>query len=352
MLVSAIGHKPHRITLTQPMVLPTEYERWLKVIANLRVDRKGGIAPHKPLLLLVIAELAEQGMLSAPILTLTGELTFRFTAYWTIVAARRSQRPDIRLPFFYLGSDSCWTPLDPDGKPTLERRRAVATRFDEGFLACLSDEDFRVQMRRVLIAKYFTDSAERVALYNLVGLRVPPDEIAKADAQLYEAARECGREARFRLTVVPAYNYTCALTGYRLITVDARSLLDRAHTHQFADSRNNHPQNGIDLCKNAHWMFDQGLWSLTDDYRVIVATSRFHESGTETLLLGRMAGRRVLVPSNRHYWPDRTHLAWHRKHKFRQVSNEDLVAGMGRGENPRLGMAQDISVLPTTGRKP
>ncbi len=323
------------------MVLPSEYERWLKVIANLRVDRKGGIAPHKPLLLLVIAELAEQGMLSAPILPLTGELTFRFTAYWTIVAARRSQRPDIRLPFFHLGSDSCWTPLDPDGKPTLERRRAVATRFDEGFLACLSDEDFRVQMRRVLIAKYFTDSVERVALYNLVGLRVPPDEIVKADAQLYEAARECGREARFRLTVVPAYNYTCALTGYRLITVDAGSIVDAAHIHQFADSRNNHPQNGIALCKNAHWMFDQGLWSLDDDYRVMVATNRFNESGDNALLLSRWVGRRINVSADANYWPDKTHLAWHRKHKFGQLSSDDLSAVIEGSQKPLLGRSYD-----------
>src|SRR3989338_7358042 len=160
-------------------------------------------------------------------------------------------------------------------------------------------------MRRVLIAKYFTDSAERVALYNLVGLRVPPDEIVKADAQLYEAARECGREARFRLTVVPAYNYTCALTGYRLITVDAGSIVDAAHIHQFADSRNNHPQNGIALCKNAHWLFDQGLWSLTDDYRVIVASDRFHESGDEAMLLHRIGGKQIHLPVDSNYWPDK-----------------------------------------------
>ena len=46
-------------------------ESWLKVISNLRVDRKGSIAPHKPLLLLVVAELAEQGRLIDSILSLT-----------------------------------------------------------------------------------------------------------------------------------------------------------------------------------------------------------------------------------------------------------------------------------------
>jgi hypothetical protein len=42
------------------MTAPAQFEHWLRVVANLRVDRKNGnIAPHKPLLLLVLAELAE-----------------------------------------------------------------------------------------------------------------------------------------------------------------------------------------------------------------------------------------------------------------------------------------------------
>lgn len=295
-------------------------EKWLKVVSNLRVDRKGSIAPHKPLLLLVLAELAEQGKLTGRILPLTGELVFRFLAYWTVVADRRPQRPDIHLPFYHMRSDGCWTPLDADGQPTLERRRAVAANLDDTFLACLNDADFRQQMRGILIAKYFVDFAERAALYQLVGLSVPPDAIVREDAKLYEAARERGREARFRLTVVPAYNYKCALTRYRLVTIDSGSIVEAAHIHQFADSRNNHPRNGIALCKNAHWMFDEGLWSLDDDYRVLVDLKRFDEAGADELLLSRRANTRILLPDDPTYWPEKAHLAWHRKyHSFEPV---------------------------------
>jgi putative restriction endonuclease len=127
------------------------------------------------------------------------------------------------------------------------------------------------------------------------------------------------------LTVVPAYNYTCALTGYRCVTVDSGSIVDAAHIHQFADSRNNHPQNGIALCKNAHWLFDQGLWSVTDNYRVIVASDRFHESGDEAFLLSRIAGNPLRLPANRDYWPDRTYLAWHRERKLRHPSGSNVA---------------------------
>ena len=289
-------------------------EKWLKVVSNLRVDRKGTIAPHKPLLLLVLAELAEEGKLTSKFLPLTGELVFRFLAYWTVVADRRPQRPDIHLPFYHMRGDGCWTPLNSDGQPTLERRRAVAAVLDETFLACLNEPDFRKEMRRLLIAKYFSDFVERTALYQLVGVPVPPDAIVREDARLYEVARERGREARFRLTVVPAYNYTCALTGYRLVTVASGSIVEAAHIHQFADSRNNHPRNGIALCKNAHWMFDEGLWSLDDYYRVLIDPNRFDESGVNELLLSPKANASVILPADRNYWPDKAHLAWHRKH--------------------------------------
>jgi putative restriction endonuclease len=287
----------------------------LKVAANLRVDRKDDIAPHKPLLLLVVAELAEQGKLE-PILPLTGELVFRFLAFWTVVANRRPQKPKIRLPFYHMRSDGCWTPLNENGEPTLERMRAAAARFDESFIACLHDPAFRKQLRRVLIARYFTDPSERATLYDLVGLPIPPDDVVKADAKLYEESRERGREARFRLTVVPAYNYTCALTGYRCVTADAGSIVDAAHIHQFANSRNNHPQNGLALSKNAHWMFDAGLWSLDDEFRVIVAADRFAEAGDDAFLLTRFVGRQIRLPTKCDYWPDRAHLAWHRLNKL------------------------------------
>lgn len=292
----------------------TQHERWLKTAANLRVDRKQNIAPHKPLLLLVLADLAEEGALTGTELLLTGELVFRFLAFWTVVAERRSQRPDIHLPFYHMHSDGCWVPFDEEGKPAQERRRAVAARLDESFLACLRDAGFRKQLRRVLIARYFTDPGERAALYGLVQLPVPPDDVVKADAKLYEADRERGREARFRLIVVPAYNYTCALSGYRCVTMDAGSIVDAAHIHQFANSRNNHPQNGIALCKNAHWLFDQGLWSISKDFRVLVAEHRFDEAGDGAYLLKKMAGRELLRPSNPHFLPDPQCLEWHRRH--------------------------------------
>lgn len=117
------------------------------------------------------------------------------------------------------------------------------------------------------------------------------------------------------------------LQVYRLVTIDSGSIVEAAHIHQFADSRNNHPQNGFALCKNAHWMFDAGLWSLDDEYRVLVDPKRFDESGAGALLLSRKANTRIRLPTDPNYWPSKAHLAWHRKrHAFEPAGEKGREA--------------------------
>jgi putative restriction endonuclease len=118
---------------------------------------------------------------------------------------------------------------------------------------------------------------------------------------------------------VAAYNYTCALTSYRLTTIAAGSIVDAAHIHQFSNSRNNDPRNGLALCKNAHWLFDHGLWTLADDYTVRVAVDRFAEESPDQKALAAYDGQKVYLPSNPALWPDPVHLSWHRKHRFQGV---------------------------------
>jgi putative restriction endonuclease len=297
--------------------MPTS-EEWLARLAKLKVDRaKGDPAPHKPLLLLVVFELAEQGLLTNEILPLTPELAFRFCTYWSIVAKRRQQRPDIRFPFFHLKSDGVWVPLSADGKPAEDRRLTRYAQIPADFISAAHDPAWREQARRLLIAKYFSPG-ERANLYALVGLPMPSEEQIAQDAAYKPAAdaEKQGREARFRLQVVSAYNYTCALTRYRLTTLTGGCIVDAAHIHQFADSQNNEPQNGIALCKNAHWLFDNGLWTLTDDYRVIVAEGMFAEAGLEQYLLVQYHGQKIMLPADVALHPKIMHIAWHRSNKF------------------------------------
>jgi putative restriction endonuclease len=294
-------------------------EQWLGKLAKLKVDKaRGDPAPHKPLLLLVVLELAEQAEGFGELVALTPELAFRFCTFWSIVAQRRTQPPDVRYPFYHLKSDGFWSPVDEDGKPAVDRRFARYAALPSDFVEFARDPAYRDRARRTLIAKYFQPD-ERAALYSLVGIPVPDKTQIASDASFKSSddAAKQGREVRFRLNVVAAYGYTCALTRYRLTTIGGATIVDAAHIHQFSDSRNNNPTNGLALCKNAHWLFDNGLWSLTDDYKVIVAEGHFSEAGTDQMLLRKYHGQRIHLPGQNSQWPSPIHLAWHRKRKFR-----------------------------------
>jgi putative restriction endonuclease len=205
---------------TKSMLKDQQY--WLHKHATLRIDRaRGNPAPHKPLLLLVVIEMIEKGEIASREVVLSPDLAFRFSVFWSLVAQRRKQPPEVRLPFHHLGSSGMWQPLTADGNPSPDKKLAAMIRLDQSLFDCLADERFRNRARRVLIETepYFLP-AERVALYNMLNIKPPAPEVREKE-ELYRASVQTGRDARFRIEVVViAYKYTCALTGYRMTTLD------------------------------------------------------------------------------------------------------------------------------------
>ena len=292
-----------------------DQQYWLRKLATLRIDRaRGNPAPHKPLLLLVLMEMAEKGEIRSREVPLSPDLAFRFSVFWSVVAKRRNQPPEVTLPFHHLGSSGMWEPLMADGKPSPDKKLTTMIRLDPSFYDCLADQRFRDRARRVLIETepYFRPE-ERVALYSMLNIKPTAFEVHDNE-ESYRASVQTGRDARFRIEVVVlAYKHTCGLTGYRMTTLEMESIVDAAHIQEFRDSRNNDPRNGMALSKNAHWQFDRGLWSLNGDYRVIVNREKFIEEGVPGQRLADFEGRRIFLPSDPKYWPEHNYIEWHRK---------------------------------------
>jgi putative restriction endonuclease len=150
----------------------------------------------------------------------------------------------------------------------------------------------------VLIARYFTE-VEKAALFECLGIAGASARAATRDAKRLLAkaladGKRKGRSARFQVRVVDDYYHTCALTGYRCFTADGASIVDAAHIVSWAKTQNDDLSNGLALSKNAHWMFDRGLWSVDDNFRVLVAPSRkFSEAGPDVVRLSLFAGRHL-----------------------------------------------------------
>ncbi len=119
---------------------------WLYRLGHLNLyQARHGRAPHKPLLLLVILELAERGELPSDILVLTAELAYRFDTYWTVVRHRRTQPPDVRMPFHHLTGDGVWTAFTAAGLKSPHRSVTTHVRLNPEFVGCTNEATFRHQ---------------------------------------------------------------------------------------------------------------------------------------------------------------------------------------------------------------
>ncbi len=98
-------------------------DRWLGKLTQLRAgngeagDSVSGPAPHKPLLLLSIIDLAESGKILGRVLTRTPELVLRFRALGTLVAERWPTRLQLRLPFYHLRTQGFWQAFTEEMQP-------------------------------------------------------------------------------------------------------------------------------------------------------------------------------------------------------------------------------------------
>jgi putative restriction endonuclease len=221
-------------------------------------------------------------------------------------------------PFFYLGTQRFWTPLTTSGERATVFEHASTLELAPEFWALLQDANFRSKATHILITTWFPDS-EQVALFATFGLSKHQIKKLNLDSNATRTEGEIvqGRDARFRIMVVSQYRFTCALTGYGLHTVKGSSLVEAAHIHAFAESRDNSIGNGLALTRDAHWMFDEGLWTFSDTNRVCVAKEVFTEWGPDGYWLKERDGRELVFEKGVTLRPTAEHCAWHREVRFK-----------------------------------
>jgi predicted restriction endonuclease len=83
-------------------------------------------------------------------------------------------------------------------------------------------------------------------------------------------------------------------------------------------TRNDHPTNGLALCRLCHWSFDEGLMSVATDYRVILSP-QLATHGNMPGLLAMLADRPIFLPKEAALYPDPANLDWRNDHIFRKV---------------------------------
>jgi HNH endonuclease len=134
---------------------------------------------------------------------------------------------------------------------------------------------------------------------------------------VYQISRQ-KRDAAFRNIVLSNYGHTCAVTGQRFHSprhVEA----DGAHIIGKDVRGTDDPRNGIALSKSAHWAFDRGIFTISDQYEV-VANPKASSSSVARFPALELDRQKILLPSDSCYWPHPDALAWHKQERFDRFS--------------------------------
>lgn len=291
-------------------------------------------APHKPLLLLSVLDLAAERGIPDGRIEVSTDLGELFSHYWHRVMPP-AQRPNLALPFFHLQRDGgFWTLIaTPGNERTLasipqitsmsQLRSLVAYAvLTPTLTGCIADARTRTELRALLLRTYFSPAAqERLLEQSTVNVEsfeyslrlLNQREVADMPEQgeYSRAARNQG----FRRAIVTAYDYRCAMCGIRVVTFDGHVAVDAAHIRPWSQWHDDNPSNGLALCRLCHWSFDEGLLSATR-HRVILVSPQLTSSGNISGHLVQLAERPLIIPPQGQSAPDPEALVWHRQHVF------------------------------------
>lgn len=122
------------------------------------------------------------------------------------------------------------------------------------------------------------------------------------------------RDRVFRRLVLRAYDERCAITGLKLMNGGGRAEVQAAHIRPVEANGPDTINNGLALSGTAHWMFDRGLISLSDDLEILVSRQANDPYSIHAVI---NRSKRALLPGRSADRPHPHFLAWHREHSFK-----------------------------------
>ncbi len=307
---------------------------YINKFQELGISRSRGLAPHKPILLLAIIELIEQGEIRHNQISLSPELIAAFLKLWQLLGSA-NHNADIGLPFFHLRSDGFWHfQPNPGFEALLASSAKVRTiraigeaiayaYFDEELFELLQQPETRNYLTQTLLNTWFRDRTIQVQeILQINAFDEFQRELRESGGQVYQPeaefvkdeAKVIVRDAAFRRVVVNVYGQRCSFCGLRIISAQGQTIVDGAHVMPFSKFYDDRIDNGLSLCKTHHWAFDRGWFAVNDDYTLLVAD--LQEESPNARPMRDFAGDRILLPSHSLYYPRLEALRWHRENVF------------------------------------
>ena len=297
-----------------------ERDEWLARVATIKQWRRDGMrAPHKPLLILyALAQLQRQGASAVRFADAEPALKEVLAEF-----GPPATRPTPQYPFVRLANDGLWTVDTDDGSEPGEnvgqlRASGATGRFvPELEEALLADPGLAALVAHTVLDAEWQDSLHD-DICQRVGLDLTGLEVAAARERVVELGeRRRRRDPAFRVVVLTAYEYRCAMCGYDGRIGTEAVALEAAHVRWWTHDGPDDVANGLCLCSLHHKLLDRGVLGVTAEHTVAVSRNFVGHSETARRHVLDLAGRELLDPQPGLPTPADEHIGWHTTQVFR-----------------------------------
>jgi putative restriction endonuclease len=315
---------------------------YINYFKKLRRDAKNGGAPHKPILLLAICRLIQNGTIESRFIEITPELVLEFKDLWGKLVVS-NHIPNFSLPFFHMRSEPFWKLVSKIGLDFpvtssnsirslngLKEALSYAEIDEELFLSMLQSVE-GIVLQEVLLDTYFSETKHALLQPSSSLFTALETQILKEDRLTYrqridELKTTLSKEefeeelfvrgGVFKREIPKIYNYQCAISGMRIESTSNAQMVDACHIIPFANSKDDTITNGISLSPNLHRAFDRGLITISSNYTVQISSTI--KEVHSPFSLSQFEGKQLLLPQNTNFHPSQNNFSWHREHTFKR----------------------------------
>lgn len=320
----------------------TDIQIYLRAFSRLlRAPTKYGKAPHKIVMLLSVLQAVQNNDIKENCIGISPELVLLFRANWSKLV-HTNHVNNFALPFWHLKSEGFWNPVPKYGfENILHLKESVSSlgvlnsvinyvKLDDPLFRIMKDAEGNKILQQFLMQQYFPEvtetyqapMVEQKKLFNNLESKIlnetPREYVAEIKELLLQKNEEeiFLRGSLFKREVPKIYNYSCCISGMKIDSMYAISMVDACHIVPFSESYDDTITNGIALCPNLHRAFDRGLIAIDEKYRVMVSPTFMEDNNTYSIRT--FENKEISLPDKEDFYPSKINFEWHREKIFKR----------------------------------
>lgn len=281
-----------------------------KLFESIKVWGRGDErAPHKPLLIIyALAKCSRGEDQLIPYLEVDVVLKSLLLEFGP---PRKSFHTE--YPFWRLRNDGIWALKNAENvelrqsNTDAKKSELIKHNISGGFTAEIykklrKNQGLIKEIARSLLERSFPESIHEDIL-QAVGLDISTTDYTKSI-----------RDPEFRSKVITAYEHKCAVCGYNVQLANKDVGLEAAHIKWHQAGGPDTENNGLSLCSLHHKLFDRGVFTISEEYRILVS-QKVHGSGKLADYVLSYHSQPIREAQSRSFFPRHEYLKWH----FNQV---------------------------------